>query len=911
MNQRNKENPIFGNITLPQIVKFIVEIVGKDSLLYFDFVGETELNDAYKEKGSYEKYKVNAQDYSFQFTYEHSIFGRIYQFFTKLETEFKLNSFYKDFFMDSCVTHLLVHIAGTRPFEAKQAEISKKNIFSQKVIKFDKFTSKQSFSCNPKFVDFVFLGSTSDFDALIRGYQEKSKTSFEDFYKKIAQISKIDEDSVRNAIQRCRKMNISPRWKIFYPLLQIVSESDDNDRMLTNMLLHQYFYKNFKEALCHLSVKKDLLVEFEQLSKKYSESAYQIFYDKHLDVEKTGLHDLKKWFAYFDSILEKNSIENVKKFQKDFDRLRSELPHSIVFFQNWFCAKDYVYRFMESGKLEKLSTALKWYKAAFDEGKYFAGKNLEKFLLEGIAVGFYFEWKSNPKQMRDRICKCSDISNHDTKTPIPASIKTLYDFAYAFDFVLNEKEDAYNYFYHCRDNFWNTFPPQTKNAEEIRGKDFVEEMGVQVFSGDIHEEIRKTLAKVTDKTVNTKLSTNHNVAYTPISYAILYCQWDFVQKFLDKSKFPSLDLNVPNTNNTYPIGELISKLREDSLPTEYDNIFHKILHRTDKRSFFTQSNHRKISALQAALETYQMKYIKPIVDKMTDTDAGKIKFPEEYRISADELSPLYYAIFLKQRIKTVLNKFPAQIKEPQNIIWKNLAVPGMTEEQKKAYWQNMNVLKEGVKEYYDNSNMDSENRNSRTHEKQIDEVISFLIERTENVDSFINYTGEYQKKQHFTTIFRNECVTLREKIPTESRQGVNALGFAAENDDFETCRKLIQAGADINRVLGFVQFTSSAETPNSFIFRCILFKSWRTLRMFLAEFKEKAEKVMHCGNFDITPLVAFIIVSKMEFQDPGTSDRKLINFSEIEEIIQLFLDCGASMTEPTKLGSAENLKKGY
>lgn len=68
--------------------------------------------------------------------------------------------------------------------------------------------------------------------------------------------------------------------------------------------------------------------------------------------------------------------------------------------------------------------------------------------------------------------------------------------------------------------------------------------------------------------------------------------------------------------------------------------------------------------------------------------------------------------------------------------------------------------------------------------------------------------------------------------------------------------------------------------------------------MFLPEFKKKAETVMYCGNFDITPLVAFIVVSRMEIQETW-------NFSEIDEIIRLFLDCGADMKEHTKIGSVE------
>ena len=841
-----------------------------------------------------------------------------------------MNPYYKDFFMDHLVTHFLVHITGTRTFEAKQTEISKKNIFSQKAIAFNDFSGEQkTFQCTPQFVDFVFLGSMFDFDALIHEYQEKSKISFENFYRKIAQISKLDEDSVRKALQRCRKMNISPRWEIFYPLLQVVSESEADEKMLTNMLLLQYFYKNFKEAIRHVSVKKNLLIEFEQLSKNYSESAYQIFCDEHLDVYKTGLHDLKKWHAYFNNLTEKNTIQNVQQFHSDFNELRLELPHSIVFFQNWFCAKDYVYRFMESGNLEELSTALKWYMTAFDDGKYFAGKNLEKFLVEGIAVGFYFEWKSNPKQMRDRILKASDISYPDTKTPIPACIKTLYDFAYAFDLVLNEKEDAYNYFYHCRDNFWNTFPPQTKNAEEIHRKDSLEEMGLQFFPGDIgdiNEEIRKTLEKVTDKTVNTRLPTNHNVAYTPLSYAICNCQWDFVQNFLDKTKFPSLDVNVPNTNNTYPICELLTKLKSNvysticgdprylkrTLPENEDerfSLFNEILLRTKENVLFTRSNHKKISLLQEALETFNIKYIKPIVDKMTND--GISKFPEEYRISADEVSPLYYAILLKRNLFTDFKDSLKMQNESPNILWKNLAVPGMILEQKQAYRQNLmnensdkSEERDKKKQKFKSNGLFDECANS------IDAAISLLIERTDDVDSFINPPFE-QKKQLFFTTFRNKYFTLREKIQEEFHQGVNCLFFAAENDDAETCRKLIQAGADINRVLGFCSFNNFSNMPNSFIFRCIYWKSWKTLKMFLTEFKDKAESVMHCGTFDITPLVAFIVVSKMEIQQTGMFNKKHGNFSEIEEIIHLFLDCGASMTESTKLGNAESLKKGY
>lgn len=98
---------------------------------------------------------------------------------------------------------------------------------------------------------------------------------------------------------------------------------------------------------------------------------------------------------------------------------------------------------------------------------------------------------------------------------------------------------------------------------------------------------------------------------------------------------------------------------------------------------------------------------------------------------------------------------------------------------------------------------------------------------------------------------------------------------------------------------------SIVKLPDSFIFRCLVYESWDTLKMFLTEFKEKAGSVMHCGSFDITPLVAFIVVSRMEIQETGMFKKKSGNFSEIDEIIRLFLDCGAYMKEPTKIGSVE------
>lgn len=72
---------IYGNVTLSQLTHFAVEICGKDALMQNGFVTDSELNDAYKEKGSYLKFRYTDKD---------SLFKKIYQFFSELEKEFEI-----------------------------------------------------------------------------------------------------------------------------------------------------------------------------------------------------------------------------------------------------------------------------------------------------------------------------------------------------------------------------------------------------------------------------------------------------------------------------------------------------------------------------------------------------------------------------------------------------------------------------------------------------------------------------------------------------------------------------------------------------------------------------------------------------------------------------------------------------
>lgn len=75
-----QEKIIYGNVTLSQLTHFAVELCGKDALIQKGFVTDSELNDAYKEKGSYLK---------FRYTDKNSLFQKIYQFLSELEKNLK------------------------------------------------------------------------------------------------------------------------------------------------------------------------------------------------------------------------------------------------------------------------------------------------------------------------------------------------------------------------------------------------------------------------------------------------------------------------------------------------------------------------------------------------------------------------------------------------------------------------------------------------------------------------------------------------------------------------------------------------------------------------------------------------------------------------------------------------------
>ena len=713
--------------------------------------------------------------------------------------------------------------------------------------------------------------------------------------------------SFRDTIDSAVKKSKNPTWKRFRFILKYCPIELQADFVLLYILnnIRTSFQEHFELLDCDFEkIKNDLevfanttadvSVVTEQITKSYKSYSTLLFGGK------------KKINEYYKKTLVEFEYKkmDLQEYYRSLEEVERIAPNASKFFIPWFKA------FVSLAR-EDYETARDWFKNAFNNYQL-AGDYLSRFIKMAFAFENYFvNWEKVRKS----------IDEYEHKSPVNENAKTYWNFGYALGLFDKKADDTYLEAYKPIINFYRYFPTECffdeGKAEERYSKEFMSEEGFHFISSEnktdfiehdkIPYEVLSALKTSSQrnrlipfcKVYNEYDANNESQSrlYTPLALCMSLGSrderlWDLANEWLDDTENP-VDVDKLCFNGSTALHEALTqykliRLNSKEISEKQKKLRAVISKIIERATYLGETKlQNQVHTLQESIDGYDVDFVERIANKISDKDF------QNYRISADELSPLYYVLTRRHPLIQGLEKMEKIRSFPINqysYTWKNLAVPGLTEAEKQNWLENIQNGSSNFTKLFTTFKTDFSRfyYGIETKDVQIpafDEIIDYLISRTKNVDLF--------EKLH----------------PTG--QGCNALLYAAEFDDVTTCRKLIHAGADVRKVIGFVpEFYSkqcnSSFMPNSFVFRCICYESWDTLKMFLTEFKEKAETVMHRGNFDVTPLVVFIVIQKQRFFKASFEERLKIT-NRLAEFTELFLSCGASLTESTELGCAEYL----
>ncbi|MCR5124230.1 MAG: hypothetical protein K6B43_03440 [Treponema sp.] len=715
--------------------------------------------------------------------------------------------------------------------------------------------------------------------------------------------------SFRDTVEAAYKKNKNPTWKRFCFILKYCPTELQKDFVLTYLLnnIKTSFEKHFELSKENfLNIKNDLLsfADGKATPQELSEKIRSVYPQDYSDNVRVLISFFKKTFEDF----EYKKI-GLQEYYRSLETIEKITPYTSKFFVPWL--KGFV-----CVAQDDFETARTWFKQSFDNYQY-AGDYLGVFLKMVFSFENYFtKWENVRKS----------ISEDENKTPVNKYAKMYWNFGYAIGLFDKKADDVYLEAYKPIQNFYGYFPTKCffdeEKAKTRHSKEFMSEMGMHGSTYENEEDLHEHLIEKPYKVLSSlKTSSQRNKLisfwkvydeynpeneiqprmYTPLALCMqlgTYDErlWDLANEWLDDKENP-VDVDKICFNGSAALHEALtqySHIRLNSIEiTEKLKKLRAVTSKIIDRATYIGETKREtqISPLQKAIDSYDVDFVKRIADKISDDGF------QNYLISADEQTPLYYVLSRRDPLIRGFDKLDEVRNQPQNknnYVWKNLAVHGYTENEKRDSLDSMlegtsdfaKIVQSCQKEFYNIFYGHQTTKDAQL--KAFDDIIDYFISRTKNVDSF-------------------------EKIHKDG-QGCNALLYAAEFDDVSTCRKLINAGADISKVLGLVpaffnQQRNRVKMPNAFVFRCIYYESWNTLRMFLTEFKDKAATVMHRGDFEVTPLVAFIITIQNKFA--AISPFQLGQATELlqiaEEFTDLFVEAGSDMTESTELGCAEFL----
>ena len=700
------------------------------------------------------------------------------------------------------------------------------------------------------------------FDELGKNFKDKNdeKSSLEKFYKKLSdwysgKIKKnVFSDHFKTIIvTNCKKGQNPAKWKDMKAILDFCKEKDKNTEM--RCLIEAYLTANvqnfikaelpeenwneiknfyFKDILDYVTNNYFILtVPSHELHYISSDELHHRVEELHhilLDPLEGRSEPIR--LALGDILENHIYLQDEKRAESLISNIKETAPEASGFYCNWLIA----YIMVAIGEFE---IAKKFYEAAFDN-IHFAGIWTAPFLKQALVLSVYYDL--NPNSVRKVI-----DPEKDSENPLPQDGKRFWEYGYAIGVFDEPAKETFQKLVYWRENFYAEFPQEMffPGIEPNRTKpapagNFV------LCEGNMKEKIEEyynTLSTLKKGSINTRLKIFNGDAQRrpPLSAAIYLFTissreklTDLEEKFLDlierwlgisdpETAIKELDLNViadlgetPLNMATIAYKDFCAKNSDHESPVKkrLRKIVTHILGKTDKNHLGKATERKGIHPLQNVIDSCDIDLVKEFVERFVEVRLDI----DSIRLTLDRESPVYYTI---GRILKLQN--PKASCGHHNPNFKYLDAPEITaEDRKRNFYATMSQvtpkMQEIIAEYFIREDLGDES----TYLEQIGklkEICLYLIDQTKDQDAY----------------------KFSNNLGTE----LTSLTFAAETDDVDICRALLEHGADPNISL---KTGGGDKIPNTFLHRCIRHEAWHVLEMFLTDFKDEASKTIKKYN---------------------------------------------------------------
>ena len=668
------------------------------------------------------------------------------------------------------------------------------------------------------------LDYCSNFDSFhIQDYLEQAKQKYDLAFEKIRKrykslenfyVSFENDGTIKNTINAIRGHAKNPTWCNLEKTLNQVK----NDRQITVLLVDAFILSNIYTSL-HDKVKTNLIIGSQYYAKQNINNGIQYFFvDYGYKNDKSRADDILK-------------------------TIEEQCPEAAEFYCNWFRG----YHYVAKGKLKQAKDC---YKKAF-AARRFAGCLFETFIKQAVALSCYLDF--NADKVRD-----SADQAKDSQSPLSADAKKFWNYGYAAGVFEQKAEETHQIVFRRVEIFKRYFNPQMFLNDSYSYLPFINVMCIPDEKALRNEYVK--LTNLVERDINKRIRVMGirptrnlpiTVAFFYINGCYSYGYYDLAKKIIDLvkdwlDKFDNLDFSLCSDKGCTIACDAIQQYKSLKLHkldldlTELKQNVMKIIEKSDSDSLTKNSLQKKRSALQEAIESFDIEIIKAVAEKINDID--------NLRISADEESPAYYAISRYVCLYRYMNNSNFNLQDG-NINLQNLDVPGLTKDDKNHFVKMLvsnpyfaETQKLFMQESYGKEEI------WETELSEIKDVCLYLIEQTKEQD------GYYMK--------------------TMDGNVITSLLFAAESNNVEICRKLILHNADPNIC-----------RPYTFLHRSIHWESWDVLEMYLNEFPDKAKVGINDHLQEKTPLSTFREKMENKYKE-GERDY-------IMHIIDLFSKCGA------------------